>query len=73
MKHRATSDFWYYYRQLQPHIQKLADKCYEKLKQDPYYPSLHFKKVGQFWSVRIGIHYRAIAVQDKDELAWFWI
>ncbi len=73
MKHRATSDFWYYYRELPPHIQKLADKCYEKLKQDPYYPSLHFKKVGQFWSVRIGIHYRAIAVQDKDELAWFWI
>ncbi|NEQ77118.1 MAG: hypothetical protein F6K23_31375 [Okeania sp. SIO2C9] len=73
MKHRATPDFWYYYRQLPPHIQDLADKCYDLLKQDPYYPSLHFKKVGRFWTVRIGIHYRAIAVGDGQEMAWFWI
>ena len=73
MKYRATPDFWYYYRQLSPYIQDLADKCYELLKQDPYYPSLHFKKVGRFWTVRIGIHYRAIAVADGQEMAWFWI
>ncbi|MDJ0659880.1 MAG: hypothetical protein QNJ42_10385 [Crocosphaera sp.] len=73
MKHRATPDFWYYYRQLPPHIQDLADKCYDLLKHDPYYPSLHFKKVGRFWTVRIGIHYRAIAVEDGQEMAWFWI
>ncbi|NET29221.1 MAG: hypothetical protein F6K01_28945 [Okeania sp. SIO1I7] len=46
MKHRATPDFWYYYRQLPPHIQDLADKCYDLLKQDPYYPSLHFNSPG---------------------------
>jgi len=73
VKHRATPDFWYYYRQLPPHIQDLADKCYDLLKQDPYYPSLHFKKVGRFWTVRIGIHYRAIAVEDGEDMAWFWI
>ncbi|MEB3310414.1 MAG: hypothetical protein VKJ02_09285 [Snowella sp.] len=73
MKHRATPDFWYYYRQLPPYIQDLADKCYELLKQDPYYPSLHFKKVDRFWTVRIEIHYRAIAVADGQEMAWFWI
>lgn len=39
MKHKATSDFWYHYRQLPKHIQNLADKCFNKLKQDPYYPS----------------------------------
>jgi hypothetical protein len=44
VKHRATPDFWYDYRQLPPHIPELADKCYELLKQDPYYTSLHFKK-----------------------------
>jgi len=31
------------------------------------------KKVGQFWSVRIGLHYRALAVEDDGDLAWFWI
>ena len=73
MKYRATPDFWYYYRQLPSYIQDLADKCYELLKQDSYYPSLHFKKVDRFWTVRIGIHYRAIAVVDGQEMAWFWI
>ncbi|MFZ4558364.1 MAG: hypothetical protein ACOYN8_18525, partial [Pseudanabaena sp.] len=43
------------------------------LKEDPYYPSLHFKKVGRFWTVRVGIHYRAIAIEDGQDIAWFWI
>jgi hypothetical protein len=73
MKHKATSDFWYYYRQLPKEIQELADRCYELLKIDARYPSLHLKKVGQFWSVRIGLHYRALAVEDDGDLPWFWI
>jgi hypothetical protein len=73
VKHRATPDFWYHYRLLPSEIQELADRCYALLKQDPRYPSLHFKKVGEFWSVRIGIHYRALAVEEDDEIAWFWI
>lgn len=73
MKHRATPDFWYYYRQLPQNIQDLADQCYELLKQNPRHPSLHFKKVGQFWSVRVGLHYRAVAVEDEEEMAGFWI
>ena len=73
MRHRATPDFWYHYRQLPKDIQQLADQCYELLKQDSRYPSLHFKKVGRLWSVRIGLHYRAIAVQDGKDISWFWI
>ncbi|MEH2209283.1 ParE family toxin-like protein [Nostoc sp.] len=73
MKHRATPDFWYYYRQLPIDIQELADRCYEFLREDPKYPSLHFKKIGQFWSVRIGIYYRALAVKEDENFVWFWI
>ncbi|PSB28817.1 hypothetical protein [Stenomitos frigidus] len=73
MRHRATPDFWYHYRQLPDEIQALANRCYALLKQDSRYPSLHFKKVGQFWSVRIGIHYRALAVEENGAMAWFWI
>jgi hypothetical protein len=54
-------------------IQKLADQAYEHLKQDPRYPSLHFKKIGRFWSARVGSHHRALAVESADELVWFWI
>lgn len=73
MRYRATPDFWYYYRQLPSEIQALADRCYALLKQDSWHPSLRFKKVGQFWSVRIGIHYRALAVEENNDIAWFWI
>jgi hypothetical protein len=73
VRYRATPDFWYHYRQLPDEIQSLADRCYDLLKQDSRYPSLHFKKVGQFWSVRIGIHYRALAVEENGDIAWFWI
>ena len=73
MKHRATPDFWYHYRDLPVEIQELVDRCYETLKHDSYSPSLHFKKAGQFWSVRVGIHYRALALEDGSDIAWFWI
>lgn len=73
MRYRATPDFWYCYRQLPGDVQELADRCYELLKQNPRYPSLHFKKVGQFWSVRVGLQYRALAVKQDADLVWFWI
>jgi hypothetical protein len=73
VKHRATPDFWYHYRELPVEIQELADRCYETLKEDSRYPPLHFKKAGQFWSVRVGIHYRALALEDGNDIAWFWI
>jgi hypothetical protein len=34
---------------------------------------LQFKKVGRFWSVRVGLHYRALAVEHGADLIWFWI
>ena len=37
------------------------------------YPSLHFKKVGKLWSVRVGIDHRALAVKDGDDYIWVWI
>jgi len=52
---------------------RLADGRYALLRQDSRHPSLHLKKVGRFWSVRVGLHYRAVAVEVGAELAWFWI
>lgn len=43
------------------------------LKNNPQHPSLHLKKVGRFWSVRVGIKYRALAVEQDGDLVWFWI
>ena len=73
MRHRGNPKFWQHYAQLPKEIQRLADENYELLKADPRHPSLHFKKVGRMWSVRIGIHYRAAAVGDGSDIVWFWI
>ena len=73
MNHRATPRFWYGYRLLPAEVQRLADSCYALLRQDPRHPSLHLKKVGRFWSVRVGLHYRAVAVENGPDLIWFWI
>lgn len=47
MRHRATPRFWLCYRQLSEDVQRLADKCYALLRQDPHHPSLRLKKVGR--------------------------
>ena len=54
-------------------VRDLADKQFELLKSDPRHPSLHFKRVGRFHSVRVGSHYRALAVDASDGVLWFWI
>ena len=73
MKHYASPEFWARYRALPQNVRAVADQAYEHLKRDPRHPSLHFKKVGRFWSVRVGVHHRALAVEADDGLVWFWI
>jgi hypothetical protein len=43
MNHFATSEFWHHYRRLPPEVQRLADKNFDLLKQDPRHPSLRLK------------------------------
>jgi hypothetical protein len=71
--HRASPKFWVCYRQLPEDVRRLADESYRLIQRDPKHPSLHFKKLGRFWSVRIGLHYRAIAVERDNVLVWFWV
>jgi hypothetical protein len=61
------------YEKLPARVRELADKNYGLLKHDPQHPSLRFKKIGKFWSVRVGLRYRALAVESGDDLVWFWI
>ena len=73
MKHHATRRFWRCYHALPEDVRLLADQGYELLKRDTRHPSLHLKKVGRFWSVRVGLRYRALAVEQESDLIWFWI
>jgi len=73
LNHHASADFWTCYRALPPSVRGLADAAYERLKSNPRHPSLHLKKIGRLWSVRVGTRHRALAVESDDGLVWFWI
>ncbi len=73
MRHFASPSFWECYRNLPSPIQELADRSFELLKSNPKHSSLHLKKVGKRWSVRVGRRYRALAIEIKEGLIWFWI
>ncbi len=74
--HFTSPDYWRLYHKLPLKVQQTADKNFRILTSDPRHPSLHFKKIGDLWSVRAGIHYRALgmnAPRKRNEVLWFWI
>lgn len=73
MRHFASPDFWFHYRALPVEIQQLADKCFEFMKADPRHPSIRLKRVGEYWSARVGLDHRALGVDDEGAISWFWI
>jgi hypothetical protein len=52
---------------------ELADENLALLRTNPRHHSLRFKKVGVYWTARVGLHYRALAKERDDWLVWFWI
>jgi len=73
MRHFASPSFWKAYQSLPTEIQDLADRSFDLLKTNSDHPSLHLKKVGKYWSARIGRKYRAVGVEIDEGLLWFWI
>ena len=73
MIHHADPDFWQFFDALPKKVQKQARKNFALLQRDSKHPSLHFKRIGVYWSVRIGIDYRAVADEAADGFLWFWI
>lgn len=73
MRHYASSRFWSAHDALPAEVQALAKRCFALLKEDPRHPSLHFKRIGDVWSVRVGLHYRALGVNVEGGIQWFWV
>ena len=71
--HRTTDRFWRCFEELPEPVRKVSKKNFELLKTNPLHPSLHFKKVGKFWSVRAGLTHRALAVEEGEDFIWVWI
>ena len=73
---RTARSFRVAFAELPKEIQDQAGRAYRLFSADPSHPSLRFKKVSDtenIYSVRIGIHWRAIGRLDDDTVTWFWI
>jgi len=73
VRHRASPNFRRCLDKLPTSVQQSARTAFTLMKQDPMHPSVHLKKVGRFWSARVGLHHRALAVEQNEDLVWFWI
>jgi hypothetical protein len=71
--HSATPRFWRCYQELPERDREQADRAFALLRQNPRHPSLPFKQVGRFWSVRVGPAIRALAVEDGEDFIWVWV
>lgn len=73
MRSSITKSFRADYSRLPRSVRELARKNYRLWAQDPRHPSLHFKQIGNYWSVRVGLGYRALGREKEGTLYWFWI
>lgn len=73
MNHFASPRFWSLYQALPAEVRNLADRSFALLQSDPRHPSLHLKRLGDLWSVRIGNHYRALGTDVAEGILWIWI
>ncbi|MCH8067612.1 MAG: hypothetical protein E2O67_02150 [Deltaproteobacteria bacterium] len=73
MKSKATKRFWRFFDKLPIDIQKAAVEQFKIWFSNPAHPSLHFKKVQNYWSARVTEDYRAVGIMDKDTVIWFFI
>ena len=73
MNSSTTEGFRREFALLPREIQELAKKNYRLWRQNSRHPSLQFKKVGSYWSIRVGEHYRALGRLKGDTLYWFRI
>ena len=72
MKHSISKRFRQLLKELPDPIQHLATKNLAVVK-NASDPSLQAKKLGPFYSVRIGFGHRAFGVESPDGVVWFWI
>jgi hypothetical protein len=72
----TTREFRERLAELPPPIRKYAKSVYRRWKAEPSHPSLQFKLIHQtlpIYSVRIGLHWRAIGLKEGEKMIWFWI
>ncbi len=76
MRSVRTKRFRACFEALPPDIQRRAVEAYRLWQQNPSHRSLDFKPIGRrlpAYSIRIGISWRAMCLQEGETWIWFWI
>jgi len=71
-----SQEFLVLYRALPEQVREQAKRTYELFQRDPRHPSLRFRQVHPtrpVFSVRVGLHYRAVGILEEGDIFWFWI
>ena len=73
---KGNPKFWKLYKALPLEIKKKSKRAYKLFKKNPWYPSLHFKRVHStlpIYSARINKNYRVLGILENEKIIWFWI
>ena len=73
MNSSVAPEFWERFNRLPPAVQTRARKQYALWIKDHSHPSLHFKRVGRYWSVRVDNSHRALGIERNGTIFWFFI
>ena len=76
MKSRLIPPFRTLFNALAEDEKARARRAFALFQENPRHSGLHFKMISarhSVWSVRIGLHYRALGIVRGEEVLWFWI
>lgn len=76
MRSRTTKRFRAAFEALPESAQRQARQAYRTFLDNPLHPGLNFKQIESapgVYSVRVGLHHRALGTRQGDEIIWFWI
>jgi len=73
MHSSLTPGFRKLFAELPKEVRDQARKRFRLWSADPRHPSLHFKKVGEYWSARVDNDYRVLGTLADGRMIWFFI
>jgi hypothetical protein len=73
MNSSVAPEFWARFNRLPAQVQARARKQFALWLTDHSHPSVHFKKVGPYWSARVDDNHRALGIERNGAVLWFFI
>jgi hypothetical protein len=73
---KLTANFLRHYRKLPPDVRARARAAYQRWRENPNHPGLHFKRIAataNVYSVRVDAAHRAVGMLAGDIVTWDFI